>query len=183
MEFLHDPRPVPFARYAELERQTRKFLPADQVLRPGTQFGALAGSANGYPEDIMWHNQWTPLLSESLFSTLSESGINLRVGLSVINTMEMVGRQTLLELEAAPLVDLLPVGACSFIPKVTCEHCGRRAAPRPTDFCVNASTYDDSQALQRSSYWPTVLVANVQFADAITTRKLKGVSLKEITVE
>jgi hypothetical protein len=136
----------------------------------------LWGKAKGSFGDFAWVNPWTPLLRESVWLALRETGI-LIAGIRAELDFGKLAHEPFIELEALPAVTLPK----ALLPE-KCAACGRLPVKKPDNITVAASSFDASIPLQRIAELPTVLVANEPFAQFIRERNLRDVVLTPIEI-
>jgi uncharacterized double-CXXCG motif protein len=170
------PWPVSVEDFHRIRERIQPVLGVARPAEPGADLGPLRGNANGPCDDFAWVNPWTLLVRESVFSALSEAGIEL-LGIPAQLDWNSNSDETLVELEALPKAKLANVE----VPE-SCVICGRVAVKRPDRLMIDSASFDDSIWLQRVVELPTVLVANETLAQFIGTNLLRGVRLTPLAL-
>lgn len=170
------PLPLPVEQFDALVASVQPMLGAERPARPGTDIGPLRGKAKGSFGDFAWVNPWTPLLRESVWLALRESGIHL-AGVRAELDFGRVAHESFIELEALPAANL----PNALLPE-KCSICGRLAMNKPALLRIDASSFDASIPLQRIAEVPTTLVANEPLALFIEHRHLRDVIVAPIEV-
>ncbi|MEI6780002.1 MAG: double-CXXCG motif protein [Verrucomicrobiota bacterium] len=176
MVLTADPSPLPVEQFYTLAASIQPVLGENRPAKPGTELGPLRGKAKGNFGDFAWVNPWTPLLRESVWLALRETGIHL-AGVRAELDFGRLAHESLIELETLPTAAL----PSALLPE-KCSICGRLPVKRPDTLCVDASSFDASIPLQRIAEIPTVLVANELFAQFIEHRNLRDVIVTPVKV-
>jgi hypothetical protein len=168
------PSPLPLEQFYALAASVQPVLGDNRPVEPGTELGPLRGKAKGNFGDFAWVNPWTPLLRESVWLALRDSGIHL-VGTQAELDFGKRVHEPLVELEVLPTASLPK----SLLPE-KCSICGRLGGGLPDTLYVDGLAFDASIPLQRLAEHPAVLVANEEFARFINHRKLRDVIVTPI---
>jgi uncharacterized double-CXXCG motif protein len=163
------PWPVEIEEFEQLRDGIRRRFPRDAILRPGTAFGPLEGTARNLPEsDFVWQNPWTPLVTEQAFSAL-QAELRCLAGVPVLLDWP------------SPLLELsIHVGARLAGDDIrrVCSRCDRRAGHMRKNFAVVGKKR--GLALFRLEQAPAVIVATAAFVDAVEALDLAGLAFEEI---
>jgi uncharacterized double-CXXCG motif protein len=162
------PRPVEVAEFERLRDDIRPHFPRDAILRPGTRFGPLEGTARDLPAtSFVWQNPWTPLMSEEAFSTLRAElpgivGVPARIS----------GAPQLVELS------IHVGGGLEGGVRRACTHCGRRPMLPRGKLAVTAQR--PGMELFRLDEAPAVIVGTNAFVGAVASLGLTGVDFEAL---
>ena len=171
-----EPWPIPLEDFTRLATRVRRILGPKRPVSPGAELGPLRGRAAGTFGDFAWVNPWTPLLRESFWLALKDSGI-LIAGVPAELDFGEEAHEPLLELEALPTTML-----ASGLPPAKCATCGRLPVTEPKNIAIAAVSFDASIPLQRIAELPTILIANEALAQFVQRRNPRDVALAPVEV-
>lgn len=169
--------PVSLAELEQRRARIRSHFQADALLPPGADFGPLEGKASGRFPDFVWLSPWTLLLKRVAYEQLRSHDVALPR--AVAPQLRFSGNQPvdLVELEIEPLALL---AAESFLPNgEPCLGCGRDAR-RVNVPVVSASSLPQDVDLFRPRNFPTYILGNERFREAVEALSLKGIVFSEL---
>jgi uncharacterized double-CXXCG motif protein len=171
-----------FTEFERLRESVRPWVPGN-VLYPGTELGALEGTAHGAFGPLVMPTSWIMMMRREALERLQAEGLH---GLKGCRT-ELRFRQKkappeLVELELLPLAflheDCIPPGS-----REPCPRCGRWGFSLPAQPILKASSLPKDVDLFRLADLPTIIVATERFVE--TVRKLwpeEGLEVRELPV-
>lgn len=166
--------PLSVDQFRSLAVDLKPVLGSERPVMPGTDLGPLRGRGKGTFGDFAWVNPWTPLVRESVWQSLSDAGLKLcavRAELGFKNQPH----ESFFELEAVPRAQLADGAGFQ-----ACGVCGRVPVSVPDKLVLDATSFDESVALQRVGKLPTALIVNERFARFIQERRLRDVILNAV---
>lgn len=163
----------------EFQRETaeiRKILGPDRPAIPGMGLGPLQSAyVHGDPAPLMWSSLWFLLIDHRLLKEAEIAGIKLCVAKTLV-TLESTRRKSWFEIEALQTAKVHSVMA-----PPRCDICGRRPFKNYKTITLDAKSYDDSVALQRTDAL-AVLIASPTFGRFLIERDVPGMELKRVKV-
>ena len=174
-------RVVSLPEYRRLEQQLLAWLPEPRILRPGTGFGPLVGTARGAMEDVVWvHGSSTLLLSRDAFEIVASQTSGVRGERPLLG--EGSKQRELVELDLEPCAELHR-SAIPFDLAPPCGQCGRWAGRMPEVIVLKSSSIPTNVDAFRGMDLTTAIFASERFADALRSASSDGFELEEIRVE
>jgi uncharacterized double-CXXCG motif protein len=179
---LSDPWPVPYEEFVRLRELVRPLAPPGAVLKTGTKFGPLTGTASGHFGQLFMQNPWSLYMRREALEKLQMAGVRglhgcpLNVRFRQKNHPELMDLQ--LELRGRFHPDCLPRNR-----KPPCSACGRDegySLPEPPLLAV-ASLPEDLDVF-RLADWSGLITANERMVDAVRELELDGVVFQELEV-
>ncbi|WP_257463226.1 SitI6 family double-CXXCG motif immunity protein [Archangium lipolyticum] len=177
---LSDPRPVPYEEFVRLRELVRPLAPPGAVLKTGTEFGPLTGTATGHFGQLFMQNPWSLYVRREALEKLRAAGVRglhgcpLNVRFRQKNHPELLDMQ--LELRGRFHPDCLPPNR-----EPPCPSCGLDKGyklPQPP-ILATASLPEDLDVF-RLADWSTLIIASERLVDAVKRLELDGVVFQEL---
>lgn len=161
--------PIDLERFNDIRQLLGPILGAEKPIYPGTELGAIKGSARGRCGSFAWLNRWTLLLREQVYRSLLQHGFELD-GIEAELLFDPFSDEILIEVEILPSIKLSDDLQLS-----QCEICGRHTSLRKLDVLNYLSDLDITIPLQRVAEFPTIIIASAEFRNFIVCNGLSGI--------
>jgi uncharacterized double-CXXCG motif protein len=173
---LGKPRQLPFPEYERLREAVKPYVPSGAVLRPGTSFGPLIGKGSGWFAE-MHVAFWAMCIRPEALQQLSEAGIR---GVQSCPVRIQFTRRSieLVSLQLEVHGQFLSPGR-----KPPCPHCGNTFLEWPPPQVLDRATLPTHVDIFRLLDAPSHIIANDRFVEAVRSRHMEGVDIREIKVE
>ena len=172
-----NPWPVGLADLEQRRARIRSHFRDDALLPPGAEFGPLDGKSSGRFPDFVWLSPWTLLLKRAAYEQLGSHSVALPRAVAPQLRFRGNERADLVELEIEPLALL---AAESFLPNgEPCAGCGREGR-RVNVPVVSASSVPHHVDLFRPRNFPTYILGNERFKEAVEALSLKGIVFSDL---
>ena len=166
-------KPMNIDEYKKLAARLIPILGEDRPVKPGTGFGPMEGKVDGEIGDFAWHSSFLPLVRESIFKEIRNSGFPV-IGAPAKLKFKKDPGEMLIQLELRPTARL-----ASSVQQ--CDMCGRITnVDQPIK--IDGLSFDDSIPIQNIHDCTNVAVVSAAFADFIAERKLTDITLTPIEV-
>lgn len=169
--------------WTSLAQYLGRLLPPGAILRPGSEFGPLAGKARGRFGDFAWVGSALPLLRREAYDALSARGVRMPAGVPPDLRFPPRGQTVdFLELELLPLLRL---GESSFRTledgeSIFCPSCGRPAGVRLESLEALAYSVPQDVDLFRGEDAEHLIFATERFVKAARDLGLRDITFHEI---
>lgn len=162
------PKSMTIEEYKELKSRLLPVLGQDRPVEPATRLGPMKGKALGEFGDFVWASEWTPLVRESVFQNMLDSGIRVTGARAELDFGRV--HEPLIELEVRPTARLTPLSGFRI-----CDDCGR------VDLygrkIVDVASLDTLIPVQRVFEVSNVIVVNRIFAEFIRDENLSNIKI------
>jgi uncharacterized double-CXXCG motif protein len=175
------PRPEPVDEFLRLAELARPLFPDGALLRPGTQFGALDGRAEGSGwSDFAWEVLWGLLVTPDTMTALNKRFPELVAG----PTRLTASGQPLDYLELfVPAMGRIAARVLDPPDAPVCPRCGRRPGRLADDVAILAEPGLESVPLFRLADFPTALIASEPFVAVVQELSLHGLEFKVVAID
>ncbi len=173
-------RVEPFDEFVRLRERVRPFVPPEQPLIPGVNFGPLMGTATGTFGSLFFHSLWTKLIQREALEQLQAEGVHGLRGFPTELRFRQKKHPELLELEIPAHGRLHP--DCTPQRPPPCDRCGLDSFRFPDDPILDAASLPEHTDLFRLSDFETIFIATERFVDAFRRLKLEEVDIREVPV-
>jgi uncharacterized double-CXXCG motif protein len=172
-------RPEPFDEFVRLRELVRPLVPPGAQLLPGTEFGALVGTATGTFSPLFFYFVQMPVVHRAALEKLQAEGVRGLRGFPTELRFRQKNHPELLELEILPHgrlhIDCLPPDRP---PK--CLKCGRNGFRRPDDLILDAASLPEDLDLFRLTDFETTFICTERFVDAVHRLELHEAAFREL---
>jgi uncharacterized double-CXXCG motif protein len=169
--------------YAEFERMrelVRPLAPPGALLRPGTAFGPLVGSARGSFGQLFIPYGWSLLIRREALEQLQAEGVRGLQGRRAELRFRQKNAPELVEMQLEPQ-GLLHQDCLPQRPP-PCPKCGRDGFRRPEDLLLDAASLPGDRDLFRLANFGTVIVGTERFVDTVRRLQFEEVDFRELPV-
>lgn len=177
---FEEPRPEPFEEFARLRELVRPLAPPGALLRPGTRFGPLTGSAWGSFGAFFWVGAGDLMVRREALEQLQARGIQgLQAVRPKLRYRHKKNPPDLLELQLHPAGRLHP----DCIPpanRTPCPTCDRYGFALPEEPVLEAASLPSGQDVFRLINFATLVVGTERFVDAVQSLGLDGMAFREL---
>ena len=177
---LSDPWPVPYEEFVRLRELVRPLAPPGAVLKTGTEFGPLTGTATGYFGQLFMQNSWSLYVRREALEKLRGAGVRGLHGCPMNVRFRQKNHPELLDLEFELRgrfhPDCLPPNR-----KPPCSTCGREEGYRlPEPPILAAASLPEDPDVFRLADWSGLIIASERMVDAVKQLELDGVVFQEL---
>jgi len=169
--------PVSLPEFKERRARIRSYFREDALLPPGAEFGSLEGKATGRFPDFVWFVPWTLLLKRAAYEQLRSYGVALPQAVAPQLRFSKNSPADLVELEIEPIA--LLADESFLLNGEPCAGCGREAR-RVNLPVVSTSSLPQHVDLFRPRNFPTYILGNERFKEAVEALSLKGIVFSEL---
>lgn len=174
-------KPVALEELEDLKTVIEPLAPKGAILRPGTDFGPLVGTARGKFADFAWVNSWTLLIQREALNKLLAARVKMPKAAPTLLTYRSKDAPELLELEIEPYTKISQSSFKSGIPP-SCPSCGRDELIKPKRFTIDRSSVPQNLDMFKGRDFTTLILATEQLADAVKTLHLNNILFREVKV-
>ena len=177
---LSDPWPVPHAEFVRLRELVRPLVPPGAVLRTGTSFGPLTGTATGSFGQLFMQNPWSLYLRREALEKLQAAGIRGLQACPLAVRFRQKSHPELLEPQLEFRGRFHPDGLPTNL-EPPCPTCGEdKGYSLPQPPLLAAASLPEDLDVFRLADWSTLILASQRFVDAVTRLELDGVVFHEL---
>ncbi|WNG32733.1 hypothetical protein F0U61_03240 [Archangium violaceum] len=179
---LSDPWPVPYEEFVRLRELVRPWAPPGAVLKTGTKFGPLTGTASGHFGQLFMQNPWSLYVRREALEKLQAAGVRglqgcpMNVRFRQKNHPDLLDLQ--LELSGRFHPDCLPRDLAP-----PCSTCGRTegfSLPEPS--ILAAASLPEALDVFRLADWSALIIASERMVEAVRRLELDGVVFQPMEV-
>jgi uncharacterized double-CXXCG motif protein len=180
-EKFHEPEPVPYEEFVRLRELVRPLAPKWAMLEPGSAFGPVEGSGQGYFGQLFMQNPWTLYARREALERLKSAGVRGLQGCPIQVRFRQKKHPELLELQLELHGQFHP-GCLPPDRKPTCPTCGSNQNPLPKKIWLAASSLPEDVDVFRFRDWPGFILVSERMVDAVSRLELDGVVFQEVEV-
>jgi uncharacterized double-CXXCG motif protein len=176
---LSDGWPVPYEEFVRRRELVRPLTPEGALLKTGTEFGPLTGTATGRFGQLFMQNPWSLFVQREALERLQAAGLRGLQGCPVNVRFRQKSAPTLWELQFLARGQLHPDCFPRDL-KPPCSLCERQDVSLPERHWLDAGSLPEDVDVFRLANWPTFIVATERMVDAVQRLELDGVVFREL---